>query len=499
MERQRATPPGPSLQVLSVSSEIYPLAKTGGLADVVAALPAEMARIGVNMRTLAPAYRNIRPFLANARMVHRYHKLMGCHAAIYEVVIEGQDLLVLDAPTLFDRDGGLYADARGCDYADNWLRFAALSRAAADICQGLLPDWRPDVAHLHDWQASLTAAYLHYDDKPATPCITTVHNLAFQGQFDASYFRSLGLPDRAFAVDGVEYYGAVSFLKAGLQLSNAVTTVSPTYAHEITSDDMGMGMQGVINARPDHVLGIVNGIDTDLWDPSNDPHIAMPFSRRSLAARRHNRRAVEHMFGLSPSSRLLVSVASRLTWQKGLDVFADCIDRVVGLGANVAILGQGAFDIEDAFLEAAQRHPGRVSVITDFTEPRAHLLHAGADATLLPSRFEPCGLTQQYALRYGCVPIVNRTGGLADTVIDVNDAALSAGGGTGFLFNGVTSANIVHAIRRAQLAHSQPQLWSAIMRNGMKMNCSWTRGAARYAELYAAVCATQTQHKRATV
>ena len=472
------------LQVLSVSSEVYPLIKTGGLADVAGALPNELAKTGVRMRTFLPAYRKFRHILKNARQLHRYDNLMGVPAAIYEVEHEGLDLLILDAPLLFDREGGPYQDARGCAFEDNWLRFAAFSRAAADIGQGLLDSWQPDVVHLHDWQAALTAAYLHYDVKPGAPCITTIHNIAFQGQFDAAFFRSLGLPDRAFYMDGVEYFGDVSFLKAGLQLSDAITTVSPTYAHEISSAEFGMGLQGVINAREDHVHGVVNGIDTDLWDPETDPHIPMNFSRRKLAARRYNRREMEHQFGLKPSSRMIVSVVSRLTWQKGLDVLADCVDQIVAMGANLVVLGQGMFDIEQSLLSAAQRHPGRVGVNTNFTEERAHLVHAGADATILPSRFEPCGLTQQYALRYGCAPVVNRTGGLADTVVDANDAAIASGAGTGFVFNGVTQSNILHAIRRAQTVYADRVMWTALIRNAMKSDCSWERSAERYAKLY---------------
>lgn len=489
-ETEAAAPPPPHRQVLSVTSEIYPLVKTGGLADVAGALPAEMAKLGVRMRTLIPGYRAIRDRLFGARCVKCYDRLMGVPAAIYELTIDGLDLLVLDAPLLFDRAGGPYLDPRGFPFEDNWLRFAAFSRAAADIAQGVLPDWRPDVVHLHDWQAALTAAYLHFDAKPAAPSVITIHNIAFQGKFDASFFPMLGLPHHAFSMGGVEYYGAVSYLKAGLQLADAVTTVSPTYAHEITAPEFGMGLEGVINARGDHVHGIVNGIDLDVWNPETDPHIVKHYTRRRLAARRYNRRELEHRFGLKPSSRLIVSVVSRLTWQKGLDILADCLDDIVALGANVVVLGQGSHDIEHAFNAAAHRHPGRIGVNTNFSEERAHLVHAGADATILPSRFEPCGLTQQYALRYGCAPIVNRTGGLADTVVDANDAALSHGHGTGFVFNGVSHANILHAVRRAQAAHHRPQHWQAIMRNAMKTQCGWAQSAARYDALYGEVAAT---------
>ena len=472
------------MQVLSVTSEIYPLIKTGGLADVAGALPISLAKTGTRVRTILPGYRSLRRELMHAKVVHTYDRLLGVPAKIYEVELEGLDLFILDAPMLFDREGGPYQDTRGMEYEDNWLRFAAFSRAAADIAQGLLPDWQPDVVHLHDWQAALTAAYLHYDEAPSAPCITTIHNIAFQGQFNSAYFRSLGLPERAYSVDGLEYFDSVSFLKAGLLLSQAVTTVSPTYAHEILSEEFGMGMEGVLNARHDHVHGIVNGIDTTVWDPETDSLIEKPFSRSKLYARRYNRRVMENEFGLTPSCRFTVSVVSRLTWQKGVDLLIDIADEVAAMDVNLVILGQGWFDIEEGIKEAAQRHPGRISIDTAYSETKAHRLHAGADATLLPSRFEPCGLTQQYAQRYGCPPIVNRTGGLADTVIDVNDAAISSGGGTGFVFHNVTGPNILHAIRRAQRVYADQGLWSKVMRNAMKTPNGWERSAEAYKNLY---------------
>ena len=362
----------PVRQVLSVASEIYPIVKTGGLADVVGALPAQLMQHGVRMRTLIPGYRAIRKHLTRAHQLHRYDRLLGVPAAIYEIELEGLDLLVLDAPLLFDRAGGPYQDEHGLPFADNWLRFAAFSRAAADIGQGLLEDWSPDAVHLHDWQAALTAAYLHFEPKPAPPCIMTIHNMAFQGNFDSSFFGILGLPQHAYTMEGVEYHGSVSYLKAGLQLSDAITTVSPTYAHEVTSFEFGMGLEGVINARKDHIHGIVNGIDEVVWDPESDPLITRTFSRRKLAARRYNRRTLEHAFGLVPSSRLIVSVVSRLTWQKGADVIADCADDIVAMGANLVVLGQGSKEIERAFEAAALRHPGRIGVNTQFSEDIAH-------------------------------------------------------------------------------------------------------------------------------
>lgn len=470
------------MQVLAVASEVFPLAKTGGLADVTGALPSALAAIGVATRTLMPGYRPVLAQLARARPVHAWSDLFGGSARLLSATAAGLDLLILDAPHLFDRPGSLYLDEMGHDFADNWRRFAALSRAGADIAAGAVAGYRPDLVHAHDWQAALTLAYMRYDGVEA-PGVVTIHNLAFQGQFGASIFPELGLPPEAASIDGVEYYGGVGFLKAGLSAAAAITTVSPTYAQEIRTPQFGMGLEGLINHRADAVHGIVNGIDTLHWNPGRDEHLAARFAPATLAKRGRNRTAVEERFGLTAGG-LLVAVVSRLTWQKGMDVLAGALDALVADGVRFCVLGSGEAMIEGSFLAAAHRHRGRIGVVTGYNEPLSHLVQGGADAILVPSRFEPCGLTQLYGLHYGCVPIVARTGGLADTVIDANDAAIGAGVATGFQFSPLAPDTLVGAVRRAAALHADARAWASLQKQGMKADVSWDRSARRYRDLF---------------
>ncbi len=477
-------------RVLSVASEAYPLVKTGGLADVVGALPAALAIHDVAVTTLIPGYPALADTLwlgGQARVVHVYDDLLGVEARLLAGEIAGHPLLVLDAPDLFARVGGLYGDRGGKDWPDNWRRFAALGRAAADLASGAIPGYAFDVAHAHDWQAAMTAAYLRYapGPGPAARSVVTIHNIAFQGRFDASVFADLGLPPGAFALDGVEYYGGVGFLKAGLEAADAITTVSPTYAQEIRHGEYGMGLEGLIVTRADRVTGIVNGIDPVVWDPATDAALPARYSARTLAKRRTNKRAVETRFGLDTGDGPIFTVISRLTWQKGMDVLADSLDLLVGLDGRLALLGSGDADLEAAFLAAAERHPGRIGVIIGYDEPLSHLLQGGADAILVPSRFEPCGLTQLYGLAYGCVPVVARTGGLADTIIDANAAALGAGVATGVQFGPVSPESLGVALRRAVALYDSPSTWSGLQRQGMKADFSWRRSGRLYADLYA--------------
>ena len=468
------------LAVLSVASEAFPLVKTGGLADVVGALPAALAAHGVATTTLLPGYPALAAATRNAGTVHHWDDLLGCEARLIAGQIAGQPLLVLDAPALFARPGGLY------DHPDDWRRFAARARAAADLAGGGVAERRFDVLHAHDWQAAMAPAYLRYAPGPGAQArsVMTVHNIAFQGRFDSGIFPALGLPEGAFAVDGVEYYGGVGFLKAGLEAADAITTVSPTYAVEIREARFGMGLEGLIAARSARVSGIVNGIDRAVWDPATDPALPQRYTARALARRRANKRAVEKMFGLEPGDGPLFTVVSRLAWQKGMALLAASLDALVAAGGRLALRGSGDRELEAAMLAAAARHPGRVGVTIGYDEPLSHLLQGGADAILIPSRFEPCGLTQLYGLAYGCVPVVTRTGGLADTVIDANEAALAAGVATGFQMADASVPALRHAIRRAVAAYSDPERWCTIQRNGMRADFSWDTSARRYADLY---------------
>jgi len=477
------------MRVLSIASEVFPLVKTGGLADVAGALPPALASHGVGMRTLLPAYPGLLAKAKKKKPLHAYADLFGGSASLVQVAAQELDLVLLDAPHLFDRPGTPYGDAKGADWLDNWKRFAALGKVGADIAAGILPGYMPDLVHAHDWQAAMTPAYMRFGGAPGTPTVMTVHNLAFQGQFPAAIFPELGLPPQAMAVDGVEYYGGVGFLKAGLQAAWAITTVSPTYAQEIRTPQFGMGLDGLVNQRAADLVGIVNGIDTGIWDPATDPHLAANYSARSIKGRTRNKRAIEERFQLEPGEGPIVSVISRLTWQKGMDILASAIDGIVASGARLAVLGSGDQGLEGALLAGAARHRGRVGIVTGYDEELSHLMQAGCDAILIPSRFEPCGLTQLYALRYGCIPVVARTGGLADTVIDANEAAISAGVATGIQFMPNSGDALLHAVRRVVEAYGDAGIWASLQKQGMKSDVSWDKSAARYVDLYRSLIA----------
>ncbi len=472
------------MKVLSVASEVYPLIKTGGLADVAGALPLAFAGLDIQMRTLVPGYPSVMSKLGASDPVWNYEALFGGRAALLSAKVEGLDLFVLDAPHLFDRAGGPYGDSSGADWVDNWQRFAALSRVGADIAEGKIEKFRPDIVHVHDWQAAMTVPYMHFGPAHGIPTVITVHNLAFQGRYPAGIFGGLGLPGHAMTVDGVEYYGGVGYLKAGLQSAWAITTVSPTYAQEIRTPAFGMGLDGLINMRSADLYGIVNGIDVDVWNPAADAQLSAVYDAKTLDKRIANRAAIEERFGLERDNSPIFCVVSRLTWQKGMDLLAANIDHIVGNGGKLAVLGSGDGAIEGQLLAAASRHRGRVGVIIGYDEGLSHQLQGGADAILIPSRFEPCGLTQLYGVRYGCVPIVARTGGLADTVIDANEAAIAAGVATGILHDPADGYALGHAIERAIQLYHDKKAWAAVQRQGMKSDVSWERSARRYADLY---------------
>lgn len=479
------------MKVLSVASEAAGLVKTGGLADVAGALPAALAAQGIEVTTFLPGYpavlAKLGPKLGKAKAVHKWEVLLGEKARLLAGKLGGHPLLVLDAPAMFGREGGPYADASGRDWDDNWRRFAAFARAAADIAGGAVKGCAFDLVHAHDWQAGLVPAYLKLAPLAggnAVPSIITIHNMAFQGYYPADIFPQLGLPPEAWHVDAVESYGGVGFLKAGMQLADAITTVSPTYAGEIRSVEFGMGLEGLILARSNRVHGILNGIDTAEWNPATDPHLAAHYSAAKLTGRARNKRAIEKEFGLTRDDGPLFIVVSRLTWQKGMDVLVGVLDHLVGIGGRLALLGSGDAEIEQAFLAAAARHPGRVGVRIGYDEALSHRLQGGGDAILIPSRFEPCGLTQLYGLAYACVPVVARTGGLADTVIDANPAALSAGVPTGIQMNAVTHNALAMAVSRTVDLFARTAEWRQLQKNGMKADFSWGTSGAAYAALY---------------
>jgi starch synthase len=467
------------MRALAVASEIYPIIKTGGLADVAGALPLALRAEGVEMRTLVPGYPAVMDAIERAEPLLEWPLFFGGITRLLKAACGELDLLVLDAPHLFGRPGNPYLTPEGTDWPDNALRFAALARMAADIGLGDVPDFVPDIVHAHDWQTGLAPAYMHYSTRRQAGTVITVHNLAYQGQFPREMLDELGLPPDSFAMLGVEYYGSIGFLKAGLQFADRITTVSPTYAKEIQSDEAGMGLSGLLRDRANALLGILNGIDVSVWNPATDPGIPARYSANELGPRAADKSALQDRFGLEQRpDAFLLGVISRISWQKGLDLLLECLPEIAGEGIQLALLGSGDADLQNRFQQAAQANPGRIGVVIGYDERLAHLIQAGSDALVVPSRFEPCGLTQLCALRYGAVPVVAGVGGLEDTVVDGGDTP------TGFKFHPVTTANLAAAIRRAHAAFADKPAWRRLQTNGMTTDVSWRERAARYAELY---------------
>lgn len=472
------------MKILSVASEMYPLIKTGGLADVVGALPRALAAHDVEVRTVLPGYPVVLQKIGKTKKVLTIKSLLGARAHILEGKVDEQPVYVVDCPDYFKREGGPYSDYSGHEWSDNWKRFAAFSKAAAVVGEGGLKDWSPDLVHVHDWQAAMTPAYMRHGASPRKPLVVTIHNLAFQGRFGHEIFHLLDLPETAWSVDGVEYYGGVGYLKAGLVYADAITTVSPTYAEEIKTEHNGMGLNGLLNGRADKVHGVLNGIDVDVWDPETDPLIRTNYTARSLRQRQANKRDVEERMDLRKEDTPIIAVVSRLTWQKGMDVLSEALNDLVASGVRLALVGTGERMLEGAFLSAASRHRGRVGVKITYDETMAHALLAGSDAILVPSRFEPCGLTQLYGLRYGCVPIVSRVGGLADTVVHANEAAIASGAATGVVFGPLDGYQLKSAVHRFLQLYRNEEALQTMQKAGMRSDFSWSKSAGRYVELY---------------
>jgi starch synthase len=480
------------IRVLSVASEIYPIVKTGGLADVVGALPLALNAEGVEMRTLVPGYPGVMQALEAAEEVVSLPHLHGGPARVLSGSIAGLDLLVLDAAHLFSRPGNPYSSPDGADWPDNGIRFAALGRIAASIGQGSIPAFAPDIVHAHDWQAGLTHAYLQYSGRPRPGTVMTVHNLAFQGQFPRALLEQIGLPPNSFDIDGVEYYGAIGFLKAGLRFADRITTVSPTYAAEIQRPDEGMGLDGLLRGRSDVLSGILNGIDISVWNPATDIHIASPFIADNLGSRAVNKAALQRRLGLRDAPEaLLLGVISRLSWQKGLDLLLEALPAALVEDMQIAVLGSGDPDLQGRYTAAAAARPDRIGVSIGYDESLAHLIQAGADALVVPSRFEPCGLTQLCALRYGAVPVVSRVGGLVDTVVDADEPGGTREPATGIKFGPVTAEQLTGALRRANVLFREKPVWRQLQQNGMAVDVSWRHRARQYADLYRQIIRTR--------
>ncbi|MGE3177911.1 MAG: glycogen synthase GlgA [Vicinamibacterales bacterium] len=471
---------------LFVASEALPFSKSGGLADVVGALPAALARLGWSVTVVTPRYRGVTAgSLAGRLPVH-----VG--ASSYDVGLfeapmgEGVRGLLLDVPELYDREG-LY-HVQNVDYADNPRRFALLSKAALEWAR--LHGEPPSVVHAHDWQAGLVPVYLRhlYAEDPVlrgVPAVFTIHNLAYQGLFEPDWLPRLDLPWELFAIDRMEFWGRISFLKGGINEATLITTVSRTYAHEIQTRTFGCGFEGILQRRADALVGIVNGIDAAAWDPTRDPYLPRPFTRDDLSGKRDAKVAVLQQYGMEATEealrRPLFGMISRMVDQKGLDLIAAIAERLPGLDATFAILGTGDPRYQDMWRGLAARHPARVGVRIGFDEGLAHLIEAGADVFMMPSQFEPCGLNQMYSLRYGTVPVVRAVGGLADTVVNYVPGRRGA---TGIVFEDYTPDALLAALTRAIALYKQPRSWRALQRAGMQQDYSWDRSAREYVRIY---------------
>ena len=473
------------MKVLAVAPECYPLIKTGGLADVVGALPGALKPLDCEMRVLLPHYPQVTENVGKCKALYAYDDLFGGQALIIANKTGDLETFLIEAPHLYDRPGNPYLRADGSEWPDNHLRFAALSRVAADFGLGRIDGWKPDIIHAHDWQAGLTAAYLADQDEARPKTVMTIHNLAFQGLYPPDHLATLGLAPDMFTADGLEYFDQIGFLKAGLVYSDAVTTVSPTYANEIRTPAFGMGLDGVLNARSEPVRGILNGIDEDVWDPAEDEIITANYSVRSPKKKQKNKVALQQRFGLAERpDAMLACVISRLTDQKGIDLLFDALPTLIDGGGQLAVLGSGDPALEDLAKEASVRYPGHVGAHIGYDEALSHEIQAGSDVILIPSRFEPCGLTQLIGLRYGTLPLVSRTGGLADTVIDANDAAVRAGAATGFQFSPVDAETLDFALERALALYRQTRTWKRMVRCAMSQDVSWDSSAKDYMALY---------------
>jgi starch synthase len=478
------------MKILFAASEASPLIKTGGLADVAGSLPASLIELGAEVRVIIPAYRGLAERLQSA--AHSGTLVVPGVSGPVKLLsgrldARGPLITLVDAPDLYHRDGGPYTDRAGRVYPDNAHRFAVLSRVVTALALGQGGDgWRPDVVHCNDWQTGLVPALLAREwNRPAT--VFTIHNLAYQGVFDFNEFRRLELPDDLWSIHGLEFHGNFSFVKGGIAFADVVTTVSPTYASEICTPELGYGLEGLLGYREDRLFGVLNGIDTDVWDPAQDPHIPAHYDADRLGAKAQNKRALQAALGLPERDEvLLFGHIGRLVEQKGADLIISVLPRLLeDPNIQVAILGSGEPHLEAAIHAATEHYPEQVGAFLGYDEPLSHLLEAGSDCFLMPSRFEPCGLNQMYSLRYGTIPIVHRTGGLADTVVDASTGALFEGTANGFVFEHANVDGLWSAIERATQFRQRPRVyWEKMQRAGMAIDFSWRASAERYLDLY---------------
>ena len=480
--------PTSGLRILFAASEAAPLIKTGGLADVAGSLPTALRELGHDARLILPAYPQAVAASEPVQRVASLH-LPGCSSPVHLLeskLASGVPVYLVDAPEYFDRRGNPYMAPEGGEWRDNAERFALFCRVVVEIAQnraGL--NWQSDLVHCNDWQTGLIAPLLSFENpRPAT--LFTIHNLAYQGLFPAATFDHLALPEELWTLHGLEFHDNLSFIKGGIVYSDRVNTVSPTYANEVRTAAFGYGLQGLLSHRTDHFSGIINGIDYQEWNPATDQHIPYNYDHNNFELKRLNKLALQREFGLPENDKVqLFGYIGRLVEQKGVDLILQVLPGILDRGGQVILLGTGERNLEQALAEAHQRHPDRTGVYVGYSEEKAHRVEAGCDVFLMPSRFEPCGLNQIYSLRYGTVPIVRRTGGLADTVVDVSPGSLTSGTATGFLFDEPTGAALWEAVERSMDFYQRTESdWQRLAITGMQQNLSWSTSARHYEALY---------------
>lgn len=480
------------MRLLFVTSEIFPLIKTGGLADVSSALPAALAASGMDIQIVLPAYRGMLAQCPSPRALGKLQPFHDIQCEIWQSTLPGTDipLLLIDAPALYDRDGGPYHHPQHGEWQDNALRFGLLSKVAAILAgPNDLQSWQADLVHCNDWQTGLAPYYLRQMGRTAKS-VFSIHNLAFQGNFHPDWRHRLTLNDEDFNPQGYEFYGHLSFMKAGLYYADALSTVSPTYASEIQTDQFGFGFQGLLQQRADALTGILNGIDTEIWNPATDPYLPAHYTVKKPANKAQVKHALQSALGLPTlAERPLLGVVSRLTHQKGLDMLIEIAHPLLVSGCQLAVLGSGEAEMEQQYLALMRQYPEQVAVTIGYNEPLSHHIMAGADLFIMPSRFEPCGLNQMYGLRYGTIPVVAHTGGLADSVKGgqwASDGKLPADM-TGFVLPENTPATLLVTLQQAMQVYANSGQWKQLQKQAMQQDVSWNISAAHYETLYTSV------------
>lgn len=472
-------------KILFVTSEAHPLIKTGGLADVSGSLPKALAELSQQVRILLPRYHNI-AIPEHSEPLCRL-TLDDKAVNIFQTQLDDSGIIVwlIDCPQFFGAPGNPYVDEHGQPWDNIAERYALFCRIAVEVAMNRTHmDWKPDLVHCNDWQSGLVPAFLSQEqDRPAT--VFTIHNLAYQGTFPKKTFQKLNIPNYFWNPNGLEYYKSLSFIKGGLAYADQITTVSPTYAREIQTPEFGYGLEGLLSFRNDALSGIVNGIDYQQWNPETDPSIKQNFNAEGLAGKQANKQALQQQFGLPVDKNIpLLCLISRLVEQKGIDLLIENLPAIIKMNVQFILLGAGAKEYENFLSKLAENFPDKVAITIGYDEPLAHQIEAGADIFLMPSKFEPCGLNQMYSQRYGTIPIVRRTGGLADTVTDAMPETIADKTASGIVFDQAEPGALLEAIKRALLIYANKRVWKQLQRTAMQRDFSWQISAKKYLDLY---------------